>query len=72
MVLRTDLTGRLTVCFTPEEGEATIKEVFVEFNASQVLSRGDSHAVMSRQADQGRPPPSFLVVDGSYGDAWIR
>jgi hypothetical protein len=72
MVLRTDLTGRFTVCFTPEERGAAKKEASVDFDASQVLSRGNSHAVVSQQADQACTPPSFLVVDGSDGVSWIR
>ena len=71
MILRTDLTGRFTVRFTPENGGGTKKEASVDFDASQVLSRGDCHAVVSRQIDQGCPP-SFLVVDGSSDIAWIR
>lgn len=41
MVLRTGLTGRFTVCFTPEERGLAKKEASVDFDASQVLGRGN-------------------------------
>ena len=72
MVLHTDLTGRFTVRFASEERWAAKKEASVDFDASQVFSQGNSHAVASRKTDWGRPPPSFLVVDGSDDESWIQ
>ncbi|KAL8764107.1 MAG: hypothetical protein Q9184_000249 [Pyrenodesmia sp. 2 TL-2023] len=62
MLLRTDLTGRFTARFVPEDGGASAQSS-INFHGGQVLVQGDGSSGESVQSS------SFVVVDGLH-DAW--
>ncbi|KAL8907659.1 MAG: hypothetical protein Q9171_005775 [Xanthocarpia ochracea] len=62
MLLRTDLTGRFTARFVPEDGKARA-EFSINFHGGQVLVQGDTSSSQSVQSG------NFVVVDG-FHDAW--
>lgn len=64
MLLRTDLTGRFTTRFVPEDGKVRA-EVSINFHGGQVLVYGDSNSSLSTQSG------NFVIADG-FHDAWKR
>ena len=68
MTLRKDLTGRFTVRYRSQKG-FTKAEASIEFNGSQIWSRGDVNALVSLQSGQGSP--AFLVVE-RQSNPWIE